>query len=89
IVKNIIREEDIDGLVVGLPVPTQSENQNFKNVQSFIEKLEERLDLPVQIIDESYTSKESQRLRAESGTDVPEDALAAMMILQEYLDKRS
>lgn len=86
-IKRIVLEEDIEAIVVGMPGVEGSEQ--FNKTTLFVERLEERLDQKVHTIDENFTSVESRRLQEESGSTVPEDALAAMLILQAFLDEQS
>ena len=89
VIKRLIGEEGIDALVVGVPVAEEGRQpHSLERIKLFIERLTERLDIPVHEVDERLTSKEAQRLQAEEGTDVPEDALAAMLILRDYLQRR-
>lgn len=83
-IRRLLLEEGIDAIVVGMP---EREGAQRDATILFIERLEERLDQPVYTVDEGFTSKESQRLRAETGTDAPEDALAAMLILEDYFGR--
>lgn len=84
----IFDEERIDALVVGVPkkVGNFHSNEQLKLTEEFIEKLKSEFGVEVYQINESYTSKESQRLQKEQGAIAEEDALSAMLILQEYLD---
>ncbi|MCH8049113.1 Holliday junction resolvase RuvX [Patescibacteria group bacterium] len=90
IIKRLVGEEGIDAIVVGLPFPISDHHAEgqLEKTKRFVKKLEEGLDVPVHGVDERFTSTESQRLQQEYGTDVPEDALAAMLILREYLDEQ-
>lgn len=86
-IKRIVLEEDIEGIVVGMPGTEGSEQ--FEKTTLFVERLEERLDQKIYTIDENFTSVESRRLQEESGSKVPEDALAAMLILQAFFSEQS
>lgn len=82
--KNVIEEEGIEKLVLGLPTTVDGQPSAHREATlEFMEALQV-FGLPVETVDEQFTSKESQRLRAE-GAEAPEDALAAMLILQDYL----
>ncbi|RMD52304.1 Holliday junction resolvase RuvX [Candidatus Parcubacteria bacterium] len=86
--EKIIESEDIGGLVIGVPrsVGTFHSDEQLQITGDFIEKLRRRFNLPVFEIDESFTSRESQRLQKEEGAIADEDSLAAMIILQAFLD---
>lgn len=85
-IQKTIAEEGIESVVVGLPTIDGGSVQLDKT-KEFAEFLKTELKIPVYTIDESFTSVESQRIRSEQGSNVPEDALAAMLILQSYFDQ--
>jgi len=104
-IQRLIRETEVEGLVVGLPISLDGEiHAQGARVQAFVERLKQHIDLPVTFWDERLSTVEAHRLRADyeqearggrprSGgagrrkrkrQDI--DALAAAVILQEYLD---
>ncbi len=88
VIKDLIAEEEIGSIVVGVPknVGSFHSDEQLKITESFIESLKSDTGLEVHEVNESHTSKESQRLQQEQGATAKEDALAAMLILQEFLD---
>lgn len=79
--------EDIERIVVGVPRKSDGElTEQGKRHEAFVSHLRSSTGVPVVTVDESFTSKESRRLQDETGTDAPEDALAAMLILEEYFE---
>lgn len=84
----LAKEEKIEAFVLGIPVPVHEEQPlvQFERVKAFAERLKEVSGLPVHEIDEVMTTREAKRVQSEYGSKVGEDALAAMMILQEFLD---
>jgi len=86
----IVKKEDIDGIVVGIPsaVGVHTNEKQMAIVRSFIEKLKVQTALPIEEEDESFTTSESKRLMHEEGTRVEEDALAAMIMLQAFLNRK-
>lgn len=78
----MIEQENIDSVIVGLPPQRQGEV-----TKEFVQELKKVVKVPVHLEDESYSSAESRRIQQEHGSDVEEDALAAMLILQGYLDR--
>jgi putative Holliday junction resolvase len=70
-------------LVVGLPL-TQDDQEQLTSVQSrrFAQQLQGRFDLPVHLVDERESSLQAQ----ETVGNRPDDAFAAAVILQRYLD---
>lgn len=80
---NLITEEKIDELVVGLPINVdleKQENMNTKRVRDFIKQLNCRIDIPVTFIDERFSSAEAD----EMGGEATRDEKSAMVILQSY-----
>jgi len=88
LVKNIIQEEGIDEIVVGVPLGVSDHSsEQLELTRAFIADLKKVINLPVHEMDERYTSGEARRLQKEYGAQADEDALAAMLILQNYLDE--
>ena len=86
--KKIISGYRIDSCVVGLPV-TWPEDRNIPGMRAEVEKFADQihaeLNLPVQLVDERYTSAAAKQLQKEH-SQADEHALAAMLILQAYFD---
>ena len=89
----IIQEYEVNQIVVGLPknkdgsLGTQSEK-----ALSFVQQLE-RLNIPVVTWDERFTTQEAERVLIQAGLNWRKrreqvDKLAAVLILQGYLDCR-
>ncbi len=82
--ETIVMSEGIDAIVVGVPLnPGQSDEQEEKT-RAFMRELGYRVLCSVKEFDERFTSKEARTHMREGGGD--EHALAAMLILQSYLD---
>ena len=92
----IIAEQDVTQLVVGLPLTLEgTENDWVREVRAFGERLAERAGLPVAWVDERMTSVRAERAVRSIGLRKRErerkervDAAAAVLILQAYLDAR-
>lgn len=90
--EQIIAEEDITLLIVGLPTRIDgSDSDTAVWIRDYIEEFSNRIDIPVEFWDESYTTvmaEESLRQRGKRGKKARErvDAVAAAIILQSYLD---
>lgn len=83
-----VADEDIDQVVVGVPLPQGNHSSaQLEKTRAFIKKLTQAVPVPVAEEDESFTSAESIRLQQEWGTKAEEDALAAMLIVQSYIDQ--
>lgn len=86
---SILKNEDMEGIVIGIPgaVGVHSNEKQIAIVRSFIDKLKKLTDLSIEEEDEAFTTAESRRLMTEEGAEAEEDALAAMVILQAYLNR--
>jgi putative Holliday junction resolvase len=96
----IIREEDVEAIVVGYPLRTDGKvtaDAKTVAVDAFIAALEAKFGLPVHREDESFTSQmaaqslksrsKKKRGRRDYGRDKAEiDRVAACYILQDFLD---
>lgn len=86
----IIKDEEIDELVVGQPVKMSGDKINLnKEYISFVEILKNKINIPIHFIDERLTSKAADSLAGDKKTKASRDAIAAMLILQSYLDMLS
>ena len=92
--KNIIKKEDIKGLVLGLP-KNMNGSLGFAAERSlkFKEKLEEQVDLPIYLVDERLSTVEAENILI--GADVSRkkrkqivDGLAASIILENFLKRK-
>ena len=88
----LIAEWQPQRLVVGLPLaPDGSERDMTARCRRFAHQLEGRFGLSVELIDERFSSSEAESRLAERGLSWQVakrevDALAAQIILQDYLD---
>lgn len=91
------RELDVQRIVVGLPLtPEGDEDEWTREVRDFGGKLAARTGLPVDYIDERFTSARAERTLRELGLERSTreekglvDATAAVLILQAYLDRQT
>ena len=81
-----IKEEGIDIVVVGKPIKMSGDAKLSDEFIKFINLLKEKLDIRIEIIDERLSSKHADSLIGDKKTKAPRDAIAAMLILQSYLD---
>lgn len=73
-----------DRVVVGLPLTLDGETQYATlRCRRFANQLHGRFGIAVELVDERGSSIEAQELL---GTNAPDDAVAAAVILQRYLD---
>jgi putative Holliday junction resolvase len=87
-VAEVVREETVDVLILGKPIKMRGEGEGLdQNFVNFLEELKKLLpETPIELIDERLSSKAADAL---PGGDMKasRDEVAAMLILQEYLDK--
>ncbi|NTW22826.1 Holliday junction resolvase RuvX [Candidatus Falkowbacteria bacterium] len=86
----VIKEEDIEHLVVGLPLTMRKEKgEMHEKVQEFISDLSDLTGLPIEQVDERLSSKAGDALVGGKKDKAPRDAIAAMLILQSFFDKHA
>lgn len=88
--KAIAKEQGIDAFVAGIPIPTEAHysEEQLNLTLAFVSSLKAATKLPVHLVDEQFSSAEARRMQKEYGVKAPEDAVAAMIILQAYLDEK-
>ncbi|MFA5022444.1 MAG: Holliday junction resolvase RuvX [Patescibacteria group bacterium] len=98
-IKEVCGQNQIEKIIVGVPVsftakkkegllrPVDLDNQQMKEVLAFIDWLKQNIDLPIEAEDERLSTKLANSLRKDLVKKGPDDAVAAMLILQTYLDK--
>jgi len=90
----IIEERDVREIVVGHPLHMSGDaSPQSLRVAEFAEALRRRFDLPVHLWDERLTSTQANRLLRETEMSIRRraqvvDRLAAVLILQSFLDSR-
>jgi putative holliday junction resolvase len=82
----LAREEDVERIVVGLPITLRGEHgAQAEETDRFVELLRAAVNLPVESFDERFTTK-----LAEAGeTRAEQDAVAAAHLLSSYLTWKS
>ena len=82
----LAREQDVERIVVGLPITLRGEHgAQAEETDRFVELLRAAVDLPVESFDERFTTK-----LAEAGeTRAEQDAVAAAHLLSSYLTWKS
>ena len=90
--KEIIEHENVEKIVLGLPLNMDgSYGPKAQEVLQFKQQLEEALKIPVELVDERLTTQEAERVLLEADLSRRRrreirDQLAAVLILQGYLD---
>jgi putative Holliday junction resolvase len=90
-VARLVIELEVERVVVGLPLSLNGEvGPQARRVSRYAQALAQRLDVPVELHDERYSTITADALLTESGRKrrVPIDAAAAAVILQDYLDSQ-
>ncbi|MCR5144435.1 MAG: Holliday junction resolvase RuvX [Lachnospiraceae bacterium] len=95
-IEELIAEYEVTSIVLGYPMHLNGdEGDRCQATKEFKEMLEKRTKLPVTLVDERLTTVEADDIMFESGiTDRHErkkyvDKIAAMLILQDYLNEMS
>jgi putative Holliday junction resolvase len=75
-------------IVVGLPLAADGvAHETTRRAQRFARQLHGRFRLPVDLVDERFTSTEAeQRLRGRRASKLAIDSMAAQLILEQYFD---
>ena len=82
----LIREEEPERIVVGLPLTLRGERgEQARETEQFVEALRAAVDVPVESFDERFTTT----LAGQTPARAPEDARAAAHLLTSYLTWRS
>jgi putative Holliday junction resolvase len=87
-VMDAISQEEIDEIVIGKPIKMSGQDYNLTPAyETFIHSLHEIIKIPIHFIDERLTSVMADNLSTDKKQSAPQDAIAAMLILQTYLDQ--
>jgi putative holliday junction resolvase len=85
-IARLAEEEEIDRIVVGLPLTLRGERgEQARETEHFVERLRTATDLPVEVFDERFTTD----LASATPGSAPEDSLAAAHLLTTYLTWKS
>ena len=93
--RRLVEENDVMQIIVGKPLHMGGqESRQSQRMKQFATKLSKTLGLPVILWDERLTSFEAEQQLEEAGLNWRErkkhvDKVAAMLILQDYLDNRT
>ena len=91
-IAKICHLENIERIVIG--VPKSKDTFQVDKVHSFAMELAKSVNLPIEYVDETLTSKEAERMLKESKIDPKSkeykqeiDKIAAKLILEQYVNK--
>lgn len=94
-IARLARRHSVAGIVVGNPLHLSGEaSPRAAKVQAFAAELGELTGLPIHMWDERLTSREAHQILYEAGHDRQKhkamvDQVAAVLILQSFLDERA
>lgn len=90
---NLIKEKNVDEIVCGLPYNMQGEEQEIAiKTREFMQKIEQQTGLVINFVDERLSSSIAEDILKQTIKDWKKrkeklDAMAASVILQDYLDE--
>ncbi len=85
----LIKAEEIDQLILGKPYQVSSiEYHVSSKFNDFLDELKSKVIIPIELVDERLSSKAADALPGDKKTKSGRDEIAAMLILQSYLDKK-
>ncbi|GBC93638.1 Putative pre-16S rRNA nuclease [bacterium HR15] len=93
VVLRFLKEQKPDRIVVGIPYRLSGEaGQRAQQVQAFIDALREQLDIPIDTIDERFSSREAESRLLQAGyrrraRRAIQDSVAAALLLETYLNR--
>lgn len=82
----VIKEEEIDEIIMGSPKKMSGEAANNPTWLNFVEQLKEKSGKKVNFLDERLSSLAADALSGEKKDKAERDEIAATLILQDYLD---
>jgi len=83
--RELVREHGVERVVVGLPLSLSgADSEQTREARGFATRLEETLDVPVELYDERFTTALAQR----AGGGTSEDSRAAAVLLEGWLAQR-
>ena len=82
----LVTAHEVDVVLVGMPLTLKGEHgEQARVTEAFVEILRERLEVPVKVEDERFTTTLAQQ----TGGSAPEDAVAAAHLLQGWLERQT
>jgi putative Holliday junction resolvase len=94
-VLRFLRKQQPDRIVVGIPYRLSGEaGHRAQQVQAFIDALRAHLDIPIDTIDERFSSREAESRLIQAGyrrrdRRAVQDSIAAALLLETYLRRLS
>jgi putative holliday junction resolvase len=93
-IEELCREREVEQVVVGLPLSLRgTDTEQTRQTRAFVSQLSERLELPVELHDERFTTRMAQRESIAhppgASSSASEDSRAAAHMLESWLAARS
>ncbi|MBI2476671.1 Holliday junction resolvase RuvX [Candidatus Uhrbacteria bacterium] len=86
-IAEIVTRDHYDHVVVGLPLDADAKDSPMsERVRAFASRLQEATHVPVSFVSEYLTSKSAEDLARREGLKGHDDALAAMLIVEAFLN---
>ncbi len=88
----IIKDQDVGALIIGNPLnANNTDSKKSKEIKKFITMLSNHISIPINLWDESYTTKSAILLLNQANRRLKKnrdkvDQLAASLLLQDYLE---
>ena len=90
----LAQEKEVTKIISGLPLGLKGqENEQTAKTREFVDKLQEICDIPIEYLDERFTTLSAERVLIEGNVRRENrkkviDKVAATIILQNYLDRK-
>ncbi len=94
-ISRLVEKEKIERIVLGKPLNLAGEEAGAaKKVEKFFQQLKKKTNLPIEYLDERFTTMEAGKLLDQEGLSekkqkTMKDNLAAQIMLQTYLDYKA
>ncbi len=91
----IIQREDVDLVIVGMPLlENGTAGKQVQSTQAYVRGLRTHIDVPIVYVDERYSTVRAKEIVKETGSASRRDyrgidAVAAAVILQDYIDQQT
>ncbi len=91
-IKNIICSQNVGKIIVGFPTHKDGNlTKTGEKIVKFIKKFylflrTEKINIPICFVDENYTTQKALEIKKQNKSKNSEDAIAAAVFLQDYLD---
>lgn len=95
-IKSYMQNEEVERIIVGLPKQMSGEkSENMKYIEPFVKNLRKEVDIPVEYVDERFTSVLAHKAMLDGGLKKKDrqnkalvDEISATIILQTYMENK-